>query len=472
MAMGTRKDQEQQEEMWIPQAALPKGSSHPFYQRLNQLLEEQKFDRFVEGRCRRFYAKKRGRPSLAPGVYFRLLLIGYFEGIDSERGIAWRAQDSLGLRRFLRVGLEESPPDHSTVSRTRRRIDVETHREVFSWVLGVVAEQGLLKGQTVGIDATTLEANAALRTIVRRDTGEGYQEFLKRLAQASGIPTPSREELARLDRQRAHKGSNEEWEHPHDPDARIAKMKDGRTHLAHKVEQAVDFSSGVVVAVNLTAADAGDTRTVRETVCEAGEQIATVAGLEKSEGVNPEGPKEVVLDRGYHSNDVLVELVDLKVRSYCSEPERGRRRWAGKKKEQAAVYANRRRIRGERGKSLLRQRGEKLERSFAHLYETGGMRRVHLRRHPNILKRLLVHVAAFNLGLVMRQLWGRGTPRGLQGCFLSLFLAWLEVLSEAWARTLASQEPAEGFQPHLGFPDTTNRSLLTIAENPVSTTGC
>jgi transposase len=472
MAMGTRKDQEQQEEMWIPQAALPKGPGHPFYQRLNQLLEEQKFDRFVEGRCRRFYAKKRGRPSLAPGVYFRLLLIGYFEGIDSERGIAWRAQDSLGLRRFLRVGLEESPPDHSTVSRTRRRIDVETHREVFSWVLGVVAEKGLLKGQTIGIDATTLEANAALRTIVRRDTGEGYQEFLKRLAQASGIPTPSREELARLDRQRAHKGSNEEWEHPHDPDARITKMKEGRTHLAHKVEQAVDFSSGAVVAVNLTAADAGDTRTVRETVCEAGEQIATVAGLEKSEGVNPEGPKEVVLDKGYHSNDVLVELADLRVRSYCSEPERGRRRWEGKKAEQAAVYANRRRIRGERGKSLLRQRGEKLERSFAHLYETGGMRRVHLRRHPNILKRLLVHVAAFNLGLVMRQLLGRGTPRGLQGCPLSLFLAWLEVLSEAWARMLASQGPAEGFQPHPRFPDTTNRSLLTIAGNSVSTTGC
>jgi len=343
----------------------------------------------VEGRCRRFYAAKRGRPSLAPGVYFRLLLIGYFEGIDSERGIAWRAQDSLALRRFLRVGLEESPPDHSTISRTRRLMDVETHREVFTWVLGVLAEKGLLKGKTLGIDATTLEANAALRTIVRRDTGEGYQEFLKRLAQESGIATPTREQLARLDRKRARKGSNEEWEHPHDPDARIAKMKDGRTHLAHKVEQAVDFSSGAVVAVTLQPADRGDTASVRETVCEAGEQIATVAGEEKSEGVNPEGPKEVVLDKGYHSNEVLAELADWKVRSYCSEPERGRRRWEGKQEEQAAVYANRRRIRGERGKRLLRQRGEKLERSFAHLYETGGMRRVHLRRHPNILKRLL-----------------------------------------------------------------------------------
>src|SRR5438093_13372314 len=205
MAMGTRKDQKQQEEMWIPQAWLAKGVSHPFYQRLNQLLEECRFDEFVEGRCRRFYAAKRGRPSLAPGVYFRLLLIGYFEGIDSERGIAWRANDSLALRSFLGAGLNEMPPDHSTISRTRRLIDVETHQAVFRWVLQLLAENGLLKGRMAGIDATTLEANAALRSIVRRETGEDYQEFLRRLAQESGIATPTREQLAKLDRKRAQK---------------------------------------------------------------------------------------------------------------------------------------------------------------------------------------------------------------------------------------------------------------------------
>jgi transposase len=475
MTMGTRKGQEQQEEMWIPQASLAKGASHPFYQRLNQLLEESRFDEFVEGRCRRFYAEKRGRPSLVPGVYFRLLLIGYFEGIDAERGIAWRANDSLALRRFLRVGLEEAPADHSTISRTRRLIDVETHREVFTWVLGVLAEKGLLKGQTLGVDATTLEANAALRTIVRRDTGEGYEEFLRRLAQASGIKTPTREQLARLDRKRAHKGSNEDWEHPHDPDARIAKMKDGRTHLAHKVEHAVDFSSGAVVAVTVQAADAGDAATGPETVCEAGEQIATVAGEERGAGVNPEGPKEVVLDKGYHSNEVLVELADWQVRSYCSEPDRGRRCWEGKKKEQAAVYANRRRIRSERGKRLLRQRGEKVERSFAHCYETGGMRRVHLRHHPNILKRLLVHVAAFNLGLVMRKLLGRGTPRGLQGSQVALFstlwrrLHKVSVLNPVWRDDPDSLEPRE--PPGSPF-EYSKKAFLCIAKKSVSTTGC
>jgi transposase len=470
--MGTRKDQEQQEELWIPQASLAKGASHPFYQRLNQLLEESRFDEFVEGRCRQFYAVKRGRPSLAPGVYFRLLLIGYFEGIDSERGIAWRAQDSLALRRFLRVGLNESPPDHSTISRTRRLIDLETHREVFSWVLRLLAEKGLLKGQTLGIDATTLEANAALRTIVRRDTGEGYQDFLKRLAQESGIATPTREQLARLDRKRERKGSNEEWKHPHDPDARITKMKDGRTHLAHKVEQAVDFQSGAVVAVNLAAADAGDTKTVGSTVAEAGEQIATVAGEAKSEGVNPEGPKEVVLDKGYHSNEVLAELAQWQVRTYCSEPERGRRRWEGKAEEQAAVYANRRRIRGERGKKLLRQRGEKLERSFAHLYATGGMRRVHLRRHSNILKRLLLHVAAFNLGLVMRQKWGRGTPRGLQGYRLELFLALWQLMTVIWALYLGSETCDEGLNPNLGFGELSNRGSVATRKTAAFATGC
>jgi len=459
MAMGTRKQGETQEEMWVARAALPYSAGHPFYQRLNQLLEEKQFATFAEGRCQRFYAKKMGRPSLAPGVYFRLLLIGYFEGIDSERGIAWRASDSLGLRRFLRIAVEESGPDHSTISPTRRRIDLETHPEVFQWVLGVVAESGLLKGQTIALDATTLEANAALRSIVRRDSGEGYQEFLQRLAKESGIATPTREALARLDRKRPGKGSNEEWEHPHEADARIAKMKDGRTHLAHKVEQAVDLGSGVVVAVTLQAADQGDSETVRETLAEAGERIAEVACATNHEGggerVNPEGPAEVVLDKGYHSNEVLLDLQKALVRTYCSEPDRGRRRGEGKREEQAAVYANRRRIRGERGKGLLRQRGEKMERSFAHLYETGGLRRVHLRRHPNILKRLLVHVAAFNLGVVMRRIFGRGTPPGLQGYRVDLLLAFLRFREVAvgpemisWAFLIVSNAYLEPWSPH------------------------
>jgi transposase len=363
-----------------------------------------------------------GRPSLAPGVYFRLLLIGYFEGLDGERGIAWRAADSLGLRRFLRIGLEEMTPDHSTISRTRRLIDVETHREVFTWVLGVIAENGLLKGKTLGIDATTLEANAALRSIVRRDSGESYPEFLTKLAKESGIATPTREDLARLDRKRKKKGSNKEWMNPHDPDARIAKLKDGRTHLAHKAEHAVDLETGAVVAVTLQGADQGDTTTVKETFIEAAERLEEVGKEpEADERMNAQGTEEVVADKGYHSGAMVEDWEAIGVRSYIPEPKRKRRKWRGKPGQQAAVYGNRRRIRSERGKQLLRRRGELLERSFAHVYNTGGMRRTYLRGHRNILKRLLIHVAAFNLSLILRQQLGVGTPRSLQGLRNRLF---------------------------------------------------
>jgi transposase len=434
MAMGRRE--QRQDPLWIPHTNLPHTVAHPFYERLNQVLEERGFDDFVERCCAGFYAERMGRPSLAPGRYFRLLLIGYFEGIDSERGIAWRAGDSLALRSFLGIGLEEMPPDHSTISRTRRLMDVETHQAVFGWVLEVLAKKGLLKGKTVGIDGTTLEANAALGSIVRWDTGESYEEFLRGLAQESGIDTPTREQLAKLDRKRKKKGSNEEWVNPHDPEAEITKLKDGRTHFAYKAEHAVDLETGAVLAVTVEGGAAGDTETILETLPQAGEHIAEVAlatnSQEVGERVQAEGPQEVVADKGYHSNKALQALAEAEVRSYISEPDRGRRCWQGKMEAQQAVYSNRRRISGEHGKQLLRQRGELLERSFAHAYETGGMRRVYLRGRKNILKRVLIHIGGFNLSLIMRQLLGKGTPRGCQGlsadAVLMLLRLWIALL--------------------------------------------
>jgi transposase len=419
MAMGRRKKRVRQEVLWTPTAALPVSGSHPFYQRLNQILDEKKFDEYVETICEGFYADEVGRPGLARGIYFRLLMVGYFEGIDSERGIAWRASDSLSIRSFVRIALDESVPDHSTISRTRRLMDVETHQAVFQWVLAVLAQKKLLKGTTIGVDATTLEANAALRSIVRRDTGERYEEFLTRLAKESGIETPTREQLAKLDCKRPKKASNDDWTNPHDPDARITKMKDGRTHLAHKAEHAVDMETGAIVAVTLHGADEGDTATIQETVAEAGERITSVVADtgndEVVKRVSAHGPREVVTDKGYHSRAVIRELSEWGVRTYCSEPNRGRQRWNEQEREQQAVYANRRRVRGERGLWLLRQRGEKLERWNQHLYDRGGMRRVHLRGQENILKRLVVHAGAANLGLLMRKFFGKGTPRSLAG---------------------------------------------------------
>ena len=418
MGMGTRRRRQRQERLWISHNELANGPAHPFYKRVNELLETQRFDEFAEKECARFYAENNGRPSLPPGIYFRLLLVGYFEGIDSERGIAWRSADSIGLRKFLGVGLDEQTPDHSTISRTRRLIDVETHRKVFFWILELLRDKGLVRGKTVGIDATTLEANAAMRSIVRRDNGESYEEFLKGLAKESGIATPTREDLARFDRKRKNKASNEDWVNPHDRDARITKMKDDRTHLAHKAEHAVDMQTGAVLAVTLQEADQGDTTTVVETLVQAGENVAELIGTEapgRKPKVHLKGLEEVVTDKGYHSGAVLVEMKSAEVRTYMPEKKQaGQRHWEGKSEEQQAVYANRRRMNRSYGQQLLRKRGELIERSFAHCYDTGGMRRTHLRGHQNILKRLLIHVGAFNLSLIFRNLWGSGTPRELR----------------------------------------------------------
>ena len=445
--MGARR--EQQEELWIPSCTLARPASHPFYERLNQLLAKHDFDRFVEGKCQRFYAATMGRPGLAPGIYFRLLLVGYFEGIDSERGISWRAGDSLSIREFVGIPLNEGAPDHTTISRTRRLIDLETHRHVFGWVLELLADAGLVKGKRIGIDATTLEANAALRSIVRRDNGENYEEFLTGLAQQSGIATPTREDLARVDRKRKKKGSNQEWVNPHDPDARITKMKDGSTHLAHKAEHAVDMETGAVVAVTLQEADLGDTTTVKETLAEAGttvveliEREASIRPAEKP-AVNLGGVKEVVADKGYHSGPVLQEMQALGVRTYIPEKKQaGKRHWVGKEAEREAVYTNRQRLQRPKGKRLLRKRGELIERTFAHCYDTGCMRRTHLRKHNNILKRLLVHVAGMNLGLLLRSVYGIGTPRGLQG--LSYTLDFLVALMALAVISENSQIPESG----------------------------
>ena len=347
MAAGKRK-KERQEELWVATTELARSPGHPFYERVNRLLDEPGFDEFVEELCAKFYAGNVGRPGLTPGVYVRMLLIGYFEGIDSERGIAWQCADSLALRSFLGLTPSESPPDHSTVSRTRRLIDLETHVEIFSFVLKLLAERGLAGGKTIGVDATTLEANAAMKSLVRRDTGQSYDEFLTELAKASGIETPTREDLARIARKRAKKGSNDDWHNPHDPDAEITKLKDGRTHLSHKAEHSVDMDSGAIMAATIQPGATGDTTTVHETMMATVQSVAT---LRRDPGLELEGAlAEWVMDKGYHSNEVLVAIESLGQRGYIAEPKRGRRRWRGKEDAKHAVYANRRRIKGRRGR--------------------------------------------------------------------------------------------------------------------------
>jgi len=358
---------------------------------------------------------------MPPSVTFRMILIGYFEGIESDRGIAWRVADSITLRELLGYELSEATPEHSTLSRTRRLIDLETHAAVFDWVIKLLARKGLIRGKTLGIDGTMLEANAAMRSIIRRDTSEGYQEYLGRLAKEEGLEETSPEDLARFDKKRKKKTSNKEWQHPHDPDARVARMKDGRTHMAHKAEHAVDLETEAIVAVTLQPADRGDTTSLEVTLEEAGKVLeAIIEDREAASQMSGELMAEIVADKGYHSNAVLTAQAEAGIRTYIAEPKHGRRRWQGKAKEKAAVYANRRRNRSCRGYPLSRARSEKVERPFAHCYVTGGLRRTTLRGHQKILKRLLLHISGYNLGLVLRQRIGLGTPRGLQGLRFAL----------------------------------------------------
>ena len=408
MALGKRKREMQ--ELFVATSDLPKSPGHPFYGKLNEVLAEAEFDGYVEKLCRPHYAEKLGRPGIPPGVYFRMLFVGYFEGLDSQRAIAWRCSDSLGLREFLGLAATEPTPDHSSLSVVRKRLPLDLHEQVFAKVLGIVESKGLLAGKTVAVDSTLIEANAAMKTIIRRDTGDDWTAYLRKQAAEAGLEHPTDEELRRFDQKRQDKKvSNEVWVSSSDPDSRIAKMKDGRTHLAYKVEHAVDLETNVVVAATVHAADQADSHTLVETVVTA--QVNLVRAESEAE------VKEVAADKGYHKAETLAECAELGVRTYIPEPKRpGRgRRWVDKARElKQAVLNTRRRMAGERGKRLGRQRSEYAERSFAHTCETGGARRSWLRGLEKVAKRYLMSVAAHNLGVMMRAVFGVGKPRTLQ----------------------------------------------------------
>lgn len=421
--MSVGRQEERQRDLLLSWDELPRSQGHPFYDKLQAVLRDAGFDYYVEGLCQTHYSSKsRGRKSLPPGRYFRMHLVGYFEGLDSERGIEWRCADSLSLREFLLLESRERVPDHSWLSRTRSRLPLEVHDEVFTWVLQRLAEHGLIKGDRVGVDASTMEANAALRNIVRRDTGEDYREMLKRLAAESGIETPTAEDLIRFDRNRKGKKlSNEDWQSGTDPDAKIAKLKDGRTHLAYKPEHAVDLDTGAIIAAPIHEADQGDIKTLPTTL-EAAEKNLTAIGQDP----HPDDPSELIANKGYHNRDTLKELHDSLWKTRISEPKpKGILRWKGDDDAKRAVYANRQRLLSGTAKAAFKLRAEIVERSFALALDRGGMRRAHLRGRDNIQKRYLIHIAGHNLGLIMRLLTGSGTPKRWAGRNIAIF--WLNL---------------------------------------------
>lgn len=442
--MAMRRRPEEQQEAWVATMDLPKSPGHPFYRRLNEVLAEARFDRWVEDLCAAYYAEDLGRPSIPPGVYFRMIFAGYFEGIASQRGIAWRCTDSLSLREFLGLPPTEATPDHSTLSRAHQRLPLEVHEEVFRFMLQIAADKKLLKGKTVAVDSTTLEANAAMKSIVRRDTGEDWQEYLRRLAAEAGIEDPTAEDLRRFDKQRkGKKVPNAEWESPADPDSRITKMKDGTTHLAYKAEHVVDVETDFVLGATVHGGDAADTQTLVDSVMEAQIHLDAAQGVRREteadvEVQSPVEIREVVADKGYQDDGLLELCTALNLRTYIPEPRRRHeRKWTDKPAAyQAAVYANRRRLKTDKSKRLQRQRSEKIERSFAHVCETGGGRRCWLRGLLKVTKRYLLQVAARNVGLILRKLFGIGTPRSLQGSAALLGLLYLARRLVEWPQSL------------------------------------
>jgi len=461
MAMGRREGE--QPSMWVATQKLAQSPGHVFYDRLNEVLDAGGFDRFVEERCASYYADVQGRPSIPPGVYFRMLFIGYFEGLTSQRAIAWRCADSLSLRAFLRIDLSRGTPEHSSMTNTRKRLPEEVFWEVFGWVLRVAVEHQLLKGKTIAVDATTLEANAAMKSLVHRVSGEDWKTYVRGLMKAEGIEEPSDEEVRRFDRKRKKKTSNEDWQSRTDPGSRITKMKDGRTHLAYKAEHAVDLDSGLIVAPVVYRGTDADAETLPVSVELAREQLAAAG--------SPHQVDEVVGDKGYHKAQTLQTLAEVQgVRTYIAEPKHPHRRtWHDKEPgQQQAVDANRRRIKGKRGRRLGRLRSEKAERSFAHTCETGGGRRTWLRGLVNVSKAHLMRAAACDLGIIMFALFGVGTPRSLQGSLGLVFVTLLWLLWRQHSRSIA--RPASGavyrIWPSLTAPSTSLRGEMAFS------TGC
>jgi transposase len=406
--------------MWIPTATMAKSPGHPFYERLNGLLREHRFDTWVENLCEEFYAKT-GRGSVPPGVYFRMLFIGYFESIPSNRQIEWRCQDSLSLRAFLGLSLEERVPDHSSLTKIRDRFGLDVHQRVFRWVVSVLGEENLLDGKTVGIDSTTLAADASMKTIRRKVNGQSYPEYLSEVFEEEDGSKPDAPTKTRKDRKRRKKLSNQEWSSPTDPDAGITRMKDGSTKVAHKVEHAVDLSGhGALTAVTVHPGHHGDTKTVKETFNQA--EFNTAVGKEELVPI-----EELVADKGYHSDGVLEEMEqNAQVRTYIPAPE-GKRNWKGKPEEQRRYRNNRSRTKRNYGKTMMRKRGELVERSFQHLYDRGGQkRRTTFRGTEKVLTDCLMKAAAFNLGLVLRIRFGYGAPKsmanGLKGVMENILM--------------------------------------------------
>jgi transposase len=430
--MFRRKDRDQQSTFWIPTSAIPSTPANTFYQQLDRALTKSGFGDAVRALCAPFYTNdvsRGGRPGIDPEVYLKMLMIGFFENLPGERAIAARCADSLSIREFLHYELHERTPDHSSLTVIRQRLSAEVYEQVFGLILKALKQHKLLKGKRLGIDASVLEANASLRSLEHRLTGDAYTDYVGKLAEAAGVDTSDAAAVRRFDKKRpGRKTSNAEWQNPHDPDAKVGRTKRGATRMIYKPEHVVDLETGAIVDADVRPGDEHDTADLAARVVEAEARMNRALG----EPENTQCAETVTADMGYFKVDEITQLQDLEFETVISDPISNRRTDKLTEAERCALDAARRAVTSPSGKALLRLRGELVERTFEHVLDCGGARQTTLRGRDNIRKRYLIQAGCANLSLLMRQLTGFGTPKqalaasraGIAAmlCFLLVFL--------------------------------------------------
>ena len=445
---------------------LPKASPSRFYELLNGTLERMKFAEEVWAGCAPAYADaaRGGRPGIDPVVYFKMLMMGFFEGLESERQIAARCADSLSLRGFLGYALDEATPDHSSMSVIRQRLGSECFARVFALVLAALQRHGLLKGRHLGIDSSVIEANASLRSLTERNTEEGYWTYVQRLARAAGLETTDGAELRNFDRKRVGKKmSNEQWQNPHDPDAKIGRTKDGATDMVYLPEHTVDLDTGAIVQAQVLPGDHRDSEELSERVIEAVVNVQEAQGRTDPEAV----PETLTSDKGYFSLLEIGRLQELSLKTVISDPRRAQRRFDKlSSAERQSLARAQRSVSSKYGRKLLRKRGQHIERSFAHVLDAGGMRRATLRGLENLNKRHQIAAACYNLSQLLRRLYGVGTPKQWAACLSMLLARWLHAL------TGAGQSFAAQARDLFTILFTCRFSRMTASANPSSSTVC
>jgi transposase len=427
--MFTEKKKAAQPEFWIAADQVVGAAGSGFYAKLEETLESFGFAAKVRAMCASAYNQSGiGRPGIDPVVYLKMIMVGFFEDLPSERAIAARCADSMSIRAFLKYELHEKTPEHSSFTVIRQRLGLEVYEQIFGLTLQALREHGLLRGKNLGIDSSVIEANASLRALVHRNTEEQYWDYVKRLAAEQGIDPDDAAAVRKFDRNRPGKGSNQEWVNPHDPDAKIGRTKDGATDMIYKPEAVVDLDTGAIVQAQVLPGDAADHQHLAGRVLEAQENLNRA----EEKPLDTLTVQSITSDKGYYAVSELQTLQGEGIRTVISDPISNRRLYKLELEEQRAVRAARRSVKSKSGKALLRRRGMHIERSFAHILDCGGMRRATLRGWENLNKRYKLAAAFYNLSQLMRKLVGFGTPKQLaaHGRFLfRCLISFLELVT-------------------------------------------